>query len=141
MLLTFHIFLYLLLISVRVRCIFQIHKNKKEERKITRHPITCRKPLCFSFFLFSFLATPWHMEFIEQGSISELQLQVMPQLGQCWILLTHCAGWGSSGLFFCVFIRILFKILYYIVPTRIFVQSSFFKKTKLAFYYNVFFST
>ena len=44
----------------------------------------------FFFFFFSFLATPWHIEVPGRGTESQLELQPMPQLWQCWILNPLC---------------------------------------------------
>lgn len=56
-----------------------------------RHP----SPSLSLFFSFPFLATPWHVELLDQGSDSSLGHDLRHSSGNT-PSLTHCAGWDGT---------------------------------------------
>ena len=55
--------------------------------------------ILFCFVLFFWLLL-WHMEVLRPGIKSELQLQPMPQLQQCWIFTSLCHKGTSLYVYF-----------------------------------------
>ena len=88
--------------SYAASAVLKSQKKKKSKRKRKRNKsgsrVMCVVPCCFWFcffcwFVFSFLATLWHMEFLGQGSDPSPSLGLSCGCGNAGSS-THCAGPG-----------------------------------------------